>query len=299
MAITTDPTVPIILPGKHLLWFAAGLLLLLVPSYVVLAQTIWLSDEQGHGPIILAVVGWLAWDRRQKFFALPDESAGSAAWGLLVLALLLYVIGRSQAVDTLEIAAHIPIIAAALMLMKGYPGLRWGGFLIFFLLFTVPLPGILVQAITTPLKIAVSHVGEAFLHGVGYPVARSGVILYVGQYQLLVADACAGLNSMFTLEALGLLYMNLMNYTSIKRNVILAILVIPIAFVANVVRVMVLVLVTYHFGDAAGQGFVHGFAGMVLFMVALLLMLATDSIIGRFVPGNVERPTTGVSNANA
>ena len=54
----------------------------------------------------------------------------------------------------------------------------------------------------------------------------------------------------------------------------LAILIMPIAFCANVVRVMILVLVTYHFGDEAGQGFVHGFAGMVLFMVALALILA-------------------------
>ena len=85
---------------------------------------------------------------------------------------------------------------------------------------------------------------------------------------------------MFTLEALGLLYMNLMQYTSVARNVTLSILVVPIAFCANVVRVMVLVLVTYHFGDAAGQGFVHSFAGMVLFLVGLVLVLFTDYLLG-------------------
>ncbi len=124
------------------------------------------------------------------------------------------------------------------------------------------------------------------LYELGYPVARTGVIMSVGPYQLLVADACAGLNSMFTLEALGMLYMNLMNYTNVKRNVTLALLLIPIAFLANIVRVMILVLVTYHFGDEAGQGFVHGFAGMVLFMVALMLMLLTDKFLGLFMPGS-------------
>ncbi len=106
-----------------------------------------------------------------------------------------------------------------------------------------------------------------------------GVILSVGQYQLLVADACAGLNSMFTLEALGLLYMNLMKYASLTRNVLLAALIIPISFAANIIRVMILVLVTYHFGDEAGQGFVHNFAGMVLFMVGLALMLGCDKLL--------------------
>jgi exosortase/archaeosortase family protein len=73
--------------------------------------------------------------------------------------------------------------------------------------------------------------------------------------------------------------MNLMRYTSAARNITLALLIIPISFAANIVRVMILVLVTYHFGDAAGQGFVHSFAGMVLFIVGLMMMLATDRLL--------------------
>ena len=105
-------------------------------------------------------------------------------------------------------------------------------------------------------------------------------MLTIGPYQLLVADACAGLNSMFTLEALVLLYMNLMGYKDPVRNVLLALSAIPISFCANVVRVIILVLVTYYFGDEAGQGFVHGFAGMVLFLVALTLTIALDNLFG-------------------
>jgi exosortase B len=260
-----------------------GLAALFVPSYLMLAGTIWASDEQGHGPIILAVTLWLMWQRKDALMRLPDAPAPLVGWVLFASGLALYAVGRSQQVDTLEVLAHLPLIASALLLTKGWPGLRWGAFYLFFLLFMVPLPGLFVQALTTPLKIAVSHVAEAVMHLAGYPVARSGVILYVGQYQLLVADACAGLNSMFTLEALGLLYMNLMHYTNPRRNLLLALLIIPIAFVANVIRVMTLVLVTYHLGDEAGQGFVHGFAGMLLFMVALTLMLVVDTVIGRFV----------------
>lgn len=272
-------------PNWSALVIIGAICLLLVPSYFSLARTVWTSDEQGHGPIILAVTVYLMWQRRADLVRLPDAPVPVLGWSVCALGMLMYVIGRSQAVDTIEVLAHIPILCSALLLTKGWRGLRWGAFFLFFLLFMVPLPGILVQAMTTPLKIAVSHIAEGIMYYAGYPIARSGVILYVGQYQLLVADACAGLNSMFTLEALGLLYMNIMRYTSVKRNVILAIAVIPIAFAANVIRVIVLVLVTYYLGDEAGQGFVHGFAGMVLFMVALSLMLAADGIIGRFVPG--------------
>lgn len=264
-----------------LMLFGVSLLLLAIPSYVMLSDTIWATDEQGHGPIILAVTLWLAWARRRQFLELPDEPSPLAGWFTFIIAAAIYAVGRSQQVDTLEVFAHIPLIASALLLTKGRAGLRWGAFFLFFLLFMVPLPGLFVQALTTPLKIAVSNVAELIMYHLGYPVARTGVILFVGQYQLLVADACAGLNSMFTLEALGLLYMNLMNHTSIKRNVTLAILIIPIAFIANIIRVMILILVTFHLGDEAGQGFVHGFAGMVLFIIALGLMLVTDGVLGR------------------
>jgi exosortase len=124
---------------------------------------------------------------------------------------------------------------------------------------------------------AVSWATEHLLFAAGYPISRSGVILQIGQYQLLVADACAGLQTLLTLEALGLFYLNLMRHPSAFRNIGLALFIIPISFSANVIRVMTLTLITYYFGDAAGQGFLHGFAGMVLFITALVLILSVDS----------------------
>lgn len=268
----------------------AGFALLYLPTYYDLSHTVWASDEQGHGPIILGVSLWLLYQLRHQIAALPADPRPVAGGALFFFGLLLYVLGRTQAVILFEVGSQIAVIASLLLLFKGPRAVRLAWFPLFFLIFMIPLPGSLVAAVTTPLKAAVSYVAEALMYALGYPIARSGVVLHVGQYQLLVADACAGLNSMFTLEALGLLYMNLMGYTSVARNVTLAVLVIPIAFVANVVRVMVLILVTYHFGDEAGQGFVHDFAGMVLFLVGLMLMLATDKLLGLFIPsGRKER----------
>lgn len=261
------------------LMLLAGWLVMYLPSYATLARTVWASDEQGHGPIIMAVGIWLMWRRREELAAMEARPSLGAGIVAFVLAGLLYVLGRSQAILMFEVGSQIPLLIALLLMLKGRAAVRLFAFPLFFLLFMVPLPATLVAAVTTPLKSAVSAVASSLLHAVGYPVGRTGVILTVGPYQLLVADACAGLNSMFTLEALGLLYMQLMNYRSVARNVFLAVVVIPIAFAANVIRVVILVLVTYHFGDEAGQGFVHGFAGMVLFMVALVLILAVDGLV--------------------
>jgi exosortase B len=258
-----------------LLGFAA----LYVPSYMDLARRVWPSDEQGHGPIILALGLWLLYGQRHALAALPvqpDKALGSA---LLVTGVLMYALGRTQGMLVFEVLSQHLVVIGLLLLFLGRRAVRLIWFPLFFLLFVVPLPSSVVGSLTAPLKSAVSAVAAKLLYSLGYPVARAGVMLSVGHYQLLVADACAGLNSMFTLEALGLLYMNLMRYTSAARNVTLAVLIIPISFIANVIRVLILVLVTYHFGDAAGQGFVHGFAGMVLFIVGLLLILATDWLL--------------------
>lgn len=261
----------------------AAFLSLAVPTAMDLAREVWRSDEQGHGPLIFGVSFWLMWRSRQAVIDAPVRPANVTGGALLLLGAAMYALGRTQRILQFEVLSLLVLIAALLLLLRGWAALRAWAFPLFFLLFTVPLPGVMVQAVTMPLKTAVSISAETLMHAAGYPIGRSGVILTVGPYQLLVADACAGLNSMFTLEALGLLYMNLMGYTDRLRNVLLAVLVIPIAFVANVIRVIVLILVTFHLGDEAGQGFVHDFAGMLLFGVGLVMLFITDAWLGRIL----------------
>lgn len=259
---------------------AIGLAVLFAPTFRELAQTIWQSEEQGHGPIILAVSAWLLWQQRDALAAAAGRGAGASAWALLVFGLLLYVLGRSQDILLFEVGSLIPLLAGALAALFGWGVVRRAAFPLLFLVFMVPLPAAIIDALTGPLKQVVSEIAEELLYAAGYPVARTGVILSVGQYQLLVADACSGLNSMFSLGALGLLYLYLLRHPQPWRNAVLLLSILPIAFLANVVRVMILVLVTYHYGDEAGQGFIHGAAGMVLFLVALGLLVGLDAVLG-------------------
>lgn len=278
------------LPLSQMLILAAGLLALFIPTYLTLANTAWMKDDNGHAPIIIALSFWLLWNDRQQLFAGEAKPATVSGWLVLVLALAMYVLGRSQGIDTLEAVSHIFLLAACMLMLRGWQLVRRAWFPLFFMLFMVPLPGVVVQAITMPLKVAVSIVAETILHAVHYPIGRSGVTLTIGPYQLMVADACSGLNSLFTLESLGLLYMKIMNYQSRARNTLLAVAIVPISFISNVCRVMVLVLVTYHLGDEAGQGFLHGFAGMLLFVVALVLTYSTDRLLAaRFDESNGQK----------
>lgn len=258
----------------------AGLIVLYVPSLIDLFTGIWSSDEQKHGPIVLSIACWLAWRNWSAMWQASEGNATSAwGWPIFVLGLLLYAIGRSQGILLFEVGSVIWLLAAILLLTRGAAAAKAQWFALFFMLFMIPLPGAIVDAVTMPMKMAVSYVAENVLFWVGYPIARTGVILQIGQYKLLVADACAGLHTLFTLEALGLLYLNIVRHDSLFRNLTLAIFILPISFTANVFRVMVLTLITYHFGDEAGQGFLHGFAGMVLFLTALLLIMGIDSLL--------------------
>jgi exosortase B len=266
---------------------ALGFVALYLPTYWSLFSTVWATDEQGHGPLIVALCLWLAVQRWPRFSALPDQPAVSLGALALVLSLAAYVVGHSQGIQGLEAASQIGVLAALALWFKGVAGLRAMAMPLAFMLFAVPLPGILVQTLTMPLKLAVSACAEWLLHLAGYPVGRTGVMLVIGQYQLLVADACAGLNSMFTLEALGFLWMSLRPRSTATRDAMLALVILPISFTANVVRVMVLVLITYHLGDAAGQGFAHGFSGIVLFVAAVLMMMVAEALIRR--PGRQEQ----------
>ena len=269
-------------PNWLLEWWPVllGIVTLYVPTYYGLSTGIWGGSDQAHGPIVLMVVLFLFWQNREQlqFDALvePWPILGSV---ILVLGILCYVIGRSQDILMLDIGSQILVFSGILLLTRGVPALKAMWFPLFFILFMIPLPGFFLDAVTMPMKMAVSYVAEHILFWFGYPIARTGVILQIGQFQLLVADACAGMHTLISLEALGLLYLNLVKHDSLFRNITLAILIIPISFTANVIRVMVLTLVTYYFGDAAGQGFVHGFAGMVLFVVALTLIMGVDSIL--------------------
>lgn len=269
-----------------------GLALLYLPSLYDLFTGIWAQDEQFHGPIVLAISLWLLqrnWARMEQVS--QGELPSAWGWPLVVIALFLYALGRSQGIGIFEVGSVIWLLAGLLLLLRGGRALKTQWFALFFMLFMVPLPAQVVDLVTMPMKMAVSYVAENVLYLAGYPIGRNGVVLQIGQYMLLVADACAGLHTLLTLEALGLLYLNLVRRDSLFRNIALAVLIVPISFTANVIRVMALSLITYHFGNEAGQGFLHGFAGMVLFLSALLLIISTDTLL-QFFEGLRKRSRT-------
>ena len=249
------------------------------PVFWWAAHVIWQDDDHAHGAIVLAVVVWLFWTLRERLVQVPAKPSPVLGGVIFGFGILVYVLGRMFSVSILELGSQIPVVIGALLLLKGPAALRVAWFPIFYMIFMIPLPGVLVDAITGPLKQWISSIVVSILFAAGYPIGQSGVMITIGQYQLLVADACSGLHSMFSLTALGTLFMYIMNRPSRLHNVVMLASILPIAFVANIIRVIILVLITYHLGDEAGQGFLHGTAGFALMFIALAIFFTLDSML--------------------
>ncbi len=256
-----------------------GAAVMVLPTIVAMAQGPWSMESGVHGPIVVATGVWLILRRTDEIRSIMQPGALPITIVMLAAAVPAYVFGRAFDFISIEVAAMMLAMLAAAHHYLGLEVLKRLWFPIFYLGFVIPIPGWLLDTVTQPLKILVSEVVMRSLAWVGYPVGRMGVTIYVASYQLLVEDACAGLNSLISLSAIGLFYVYMIRGSNWRYSMILLALVLPIAVAANVVRVAALVLITYYLGNAMAQGYLHNFAGMVTFTSALLFIFLVDKIL--------------------
>jgi exosortase len=253
------------------------LLIGLVLVSIITGQS-WSTEQGSHGPLVLASGLWLLFrmmGETNELHARPSAWQALGAIGLFAGFLVLF---RLAAVIELEVYAFYGLYVAILFAFVGMHALRALWFPLLYLIFAVPVPDTLVALLTNPLKIWISESAVSLLYAAGYPIANAGVTIQIGQYQLLVAAACAGLNSLITLSALTVFYVYLSHRADWKYMLLLMVAVVPIAVFSNLVRVLALILITYHGGEAAAQGFFHNFAGLSTFAVSLTSIYLLDQL---------------------
>lgn len=257
-----------------------GILIFIIPTFRTIAHASWSTDEGSHGPIVMAIAIWLIWQRIPRMRELAEP--GSPWFGGLVLAgaALLYVLARIAGSIVIEAGSMYIALLAALYLFVGLPAMRSAWFPLAYFLFILPPPGRIVAAATQPLRLEITELAVNLLSRFDYPVAREGLMLFVDHYQLLVKAACAGLNSMISLTAICLFYAYARHGQNWRYCLFLLLVGIGMAIVANFCRVLILILVTYHLGDGAAQGFLHDFSALTMFVIALTGMLLFDSVAG-------------------
>ena len=260
-----------------------GAAIIVLPTMFQVGQFNWTTEQGGHGPIVLATGIWLLW--RELTSSPAERRPGNPVIGSLVLAGLLgiYVLARITGILEIEALAMYGALITGGYLLFGGAVIRSIWFPLLYLALALPPPDSVVAAVTQPIKIAISEWAVALLYALGFPIASSGVTIQIAQYELLVAAACAGLNSIISLGAICLFYGYLRHRTNFAAFVVIALSVIPIAIFSNFIRVLILIHITYYLGESAAQGFLHDFAGLTMFAVALITVFVIDSLFTRLL----------------
>ncbi len=259
---------------------AAGALALYLPVWLEFAQGPWRRDENAHALIIMAIALGAAGARLFAEEFDLRRNAGELAAGFLLLATGLVLVAAGGVTETVlfQSASQMFVASGAAVALLGWRGARRLWFPLLLTVYLIIWPGWALDALTAPLKAIVSEIVSNGLYAVGLPVAHAGAVISAGPYQLLVADACSGLNSLVALTAVGAVYLYAVKHQDWRVNAIVLATLVPIAIAANILRVTALVLITYFLGYDAGQGFLHEGAGLLMFAAALGLVFLIDAV---------------------
>ena len=256
-----------------------GLIAFCVPTMQFVMQTSWAGEEGAHGPIVLATGLWLLAREWQGTRKVAQPAPMSIIWFLLAVLVPLQIFARITQIVELEGYFMYFTILVVLYALIGSEAMRKLWFPLFYIAFIFPPPESLVALVTVPMKIWLSKAAIGFLQLFNYPIGGEGVTIYIGQYELLVAAACSGINSIVSLSAISLFYIYMRHRANWLYSGLLVLLIVPVALIANFFRVLILILLTYHAGEAAAQGFLHNFAGIAMFAIALVTIFAADEVL--------------------
>jgi exosortase len=281
MATTAPPAAPI---GRgrsvdlNLVAIVLAFCALAYSTVRTLAGGLWQTDDHAFAPIVLVMAIAMAVTTYRRN---PTDvgRAANSGMGVMLAAVVVIAIGVLLNNIFFRSVGLLGMAIGLVIFLAGFETLRRYAYPFVACLFVLPLPGAVITAITFPMKMAISGIATKLLFVVGYPVASEGVLIDIGNYRLLVADACSGMQSMYSLIAVAVGYLFLMRIEDPRRAATLMVLTLPIVFALNVLRVVVIALLTYYFGSGVGEGFAHGVAGMTMFVLAFFALMGADRLL--------------------
>ena len=267
-----------------------GLLLAYWPVMTGLVNAWSTDDNYSHGFFIVPLAAYFAWERRAQ---LQQTAARPALAGLALVAvsLMLLVAGTLGAELFLSRVSLIGATAGIVLFLGGWPRLRVLFFPLAFLLLMVPLPALIFNQIAFPLQLLASNVGESAISSLDIPILREGNVLILANATLEVAEACSGIRSLVSLFTLGIVFGYFADPRLWVRSFI-ALSAIPVAILANGLRVASAGVAAHNYGTAGVEGLFHEFSGWVVFVIAFLMMLALQRLVLHFAPPRVAAPTS-------
>jgi exosortase len=276
---------------------------LLVCSFAVLHWQVmttlvqdWVADDNySHGFLIVPIAAYLVWERREKLSLLPVRPWSP---GLVVVAgsLVVLLVGVLGAEEFLSRIAMLGTIAGGVLFVLGWGHLRALAFPLAFLLLMIPIPTIIFNHIAFPLQLVASKLGVLPLSVAGIPVLREGNVIVLSNTTLEVAEACSGIRSLVSLLTVGIVYGYFIDPRGGIRTAI-ALSTVPVAILANGLRVAGTGVAAHYYGAVAAQGFFHAFSGWLVFLAAFIMLFAIVRFLRWLAPPAPRDQALAVSAA--
>lgn len=257
-----------------LLGFLAYLYSTVVPHLI---SQWWNDPNFSHGFFVPAFSAYLIWKQRKRLAEIPVKPSWT---GLVVIlfSLFLLTFGILGAELFSQRSSLVFLIAGLVLTFLGWDIFRAVFFPWAFLFLMIPIPEIILNQITMPLQFLASRLATAMLAFLNVPVLRDGNVIHLPDMSLQVVEACSGIRSLVSLGTLAIIYGYLLE-SSIVIRLILVAASVPIAVIANGLRIMGTGLTGLYWNPDKAQGFFHEFSGWVIFIVSLASLFLLHGLL--------------------
>lgn len=236
------------------------------------------NDLFSHALLIPFVTAYLIW-KRPDSVALPRGTSSGAAVvpaALSVLLMLLYWVvlrprGPLPATDYLSLmtTVYLGLLFAGALACFGAGLVRALSFPITFLVFMIPWPTAVIDAVEIGLQYASAEAANLLLTLSGTPFVRDGQVFQLPGITLQVAQECSGVRSSYVLFITSVLAGHLLLRTGWRRWV-LALAVIPLGIVRNGFRILVISMLCVHVSPDMIDSPIHHRGGPIFFVLSLI-----------------------------
>ncbi|MBN2143850.1 MAG: exosortase [Candidatus Aureabacteria bacterium] len=254
--------------------------LLYIPVFISLYQIRWDAVDYAHAYFILPVSLGIAFMKRGQIKENLTTEQGKNITGLLLFlsGIIAYIFSNRMDFLVMVTFSIIPLLSGLILFLYGTKMFRVLWFPILYLIFLVPPPAGILDLVTMPMRYGVSVATQYILVLFHYPVSREGLLLSIDKHDLFIGQPCSGFRSLITMISLGAAYIYSIRGTLFNKC-ILSLSIIPFALLGNLMRIIILALITYYFGEKAAMGFFHDFSGMFIFLIMIAALIMTEILL--------------------
>ena len=267
--------------GILLILLTAGLLTVLYyPTFKWLVDS-WLGDPAyHHGFLVPVIAGFIVWKKRHELrINIKPFNAGFIAFAL---GLFIYVLSYYWMAPFVSAISFLIVISGLILYLGGKEAMRSLLFPVCFLIFAIPLVPFL-PSVGNFLQSFSAHYSALVIGLLGIPVTSIGAEIHMENELFVIGAPCSGMHTLIALLALAAIFAYFIRCPlrhHLYRKSVLFLSAIPIALMANVTRIVTILLIANYYGSEAAVRFFHEYSSILLFAIAFLCLVICSKCLG-------------------